>query len=98
VQVVYIIRVKTEFVGIDYQPKVTEYYFDGWTRSDGSFYFKKEIGIRQLSAGLSSLYSHGRSVGFLPPSGKIYEVELLMGGVSSYRKEVFEKTTIFKLF
>jgi hypothetical protein len=37
---------KTEFVGIDYQPKVTEYYFDGWTRSE-VVYFKKEIGIRQ---------------------------------------------------
>jgi GT2 family glycosyltransferase len=26
----------------------------------------------------------------LPPSGKIYEVEQLMGGVSSFRKKVFE--------
>jgi GT2 family glycosyltransferase len=36
------------------------------------------------------LYSHGRSVGFIPPSGKIYEVEMIMGGVSSFRKKVFE--------
>jgi len=27
-------------------------------------------------------FSHGRSVGFLPPSEKIYYVEQLMGGVS----------------
>ncbi|WP_371127828.1 glycosyltransferase family 2 protein [Flavobacterium psychrophilum] len=40
--------------------------------------------------GYSSNYSHGRSVGFLPPSGKIYPVEQLMGGVSSFRKIVFE--------
>jgi GT2 family glycosyltransferase len=35
-------------------------------------------------------FSHGRSVGFLPPSDKIYEVEQLMGGVSSFRKRVFD--------
>jgi GT2 family glycosyltransferase len=29
-------------------------------------------------------------VGFLPPSGKTYEVEMLMGGVSSFRKKVFD--------
>ncbi len=32
----------------------------------------------------------GRSVGFLPPSGKTYEVETLMGGVSSFKKIVFK--------
>jgi hypothetical protein len=32
------------------------------------------------------------------PSGKIYEVELLMGGVSSYRKEVFEKQQFSNYF
>jgi hypothetical protein len=36
--------------------------------------------------------------GFLPPSGKIYEVELLMGNVSSYRKEVFEKQQFSNYF
>ena len=40
--------------------------------------------------GFSPLFSHARSVSFLPPSDKVYEVELLMGGVSSFRKEVFE--------
>ncbi|MFV8334139.1 glycosyltransferase family 2 protein [Flavobacterium sp. GSP14] len=91
---------KTEFVGIDYRPKVTEYYFDGWTRSDGSrFILRKKLGLdSDCPPGYSSLYSHGRSVGFLPPSGKIYEVELLMGGVSSYRKEVFENQQFSNYF
>ena len=40
--------------------------------------------------GYSSLYSHGRSVGFLPPSGKAYPVEMFLGGVSSFKKEVFD--------
>ncbi len=91
---------KTEFVGIDYQPKVTEYYFDGYTRKDGSrFVMRKKLGLdSDCPPGFSSLYSHGRSVGFLPPSGKIYEVELLMGGVSSYRKEVFKKQQFSNYF
>ena len=81
-----------EFVGNDYQPKTEEYYYDGWKRKDGSrFILRKKLGLdSDCPPGFSSLYSHGRSVGFLPPSGKIYEVEMLMGGVSSFRKKVFE--------
>lgn len=81
-----------EFVGEDYSPKIDEYYYDGWKRKDGSrFVLRKKLGLdSDCPPGFSSLFSHGRSVGFLPPSGKIYEVEMLMGGVSSFRKRVFE--------
>lgn len=81
-----------EFVGKDYSPKIEEYYYDGWKRKDGSrFVLRKKLGIdSDCPPGFSSLFSHGRSVGFLPPSNKIYEVEMLMGGVSSFRKKVFE--------
>ena len=83
---------KTEFVGFDYKPKIDEFYFDGWKREDGSrFVLRKKLGLdSDCPPGYSSLYSHGRSVGFLPPSGKTYEVEMLMGGVSSFRKKVFD--------
>ena len=83
---------KTEFVGENYEPKVTEFFFDGWKRRDGSrFVLRKKLGLdSDCPPGYSSSYSHGRSVGFLPPSGKIYPVEMLMGGVSSFRKKVFE--------
>lgn len=83
---------KSEFVGYDYQPKINEFYFDGWKRKDGiRFVMRKKLGLdSNCPPGYSSLFSHGRSVGFLPPSGKIYEVEMLMGGVSSFRKEVFD--------
>ena len=83
---------ESEFVGYEYQPKIGEYYFDGWKRKDGSrFILRKKLGLdSDCPPGFSLLFSHGRSVGFLPPSDKIYEVELLMGGVSSFRKEVFE--------
>jgi GT2 family glycosyltransferase len=83
---------KCEFVGNNYIPKSEEFYFDGWKRKDGSrFVLRKKLGLdSDCPPGFSSLYSHGRSVGFLPPSGKIYEVEQLMGGVSSFRKIIFE--------
>ena len=83
---------KYEFVGENYQPKSNEFYFDGWKRKDGSrFILRKKMGLVSDSPpGFSPLFSHGRSVGFLPPSGKIYEVEQFMGGVSSFRKVVFE--------
>jgi GT2 family glycosyltransferase len=81
-----------EFVGYNYVPKIEEYFFDGWKRMDGSrFVLRKRLGLdSDCPPGFSSLFSHGRSVGFLPPNGKIYEVEMLMGGVSSFRKKVFE--------
>ncbi|SHG31028.1 Glycosyltransferase, GT2 family [Flavobacterium fluvii] len=81
-----------EFVGEDYQPSIDEFFFDGWKRKDGSrFVLRKKLGLdSDCPPGFSPKFSHGRSVGFLPPSGKIYEVEQLMGGVSSFRKEVFD--------
>jgi len=80
------------FVGINYNVPINEFYFDGWKRKDGSrFILRKRLGLDSDShPGYSSLYSHGRSVGFLPPSGKVYETEILMGGVSSFRKKVFD--------
>jgi GT2 family glycosyltransferase len=83
---------KWSFVGDNYNVPITEFYFDGWKRKDGSrFVLRKKLGLdSDCPPGYSSLYSHGRSVGFLPPSGKIYETEMLMGGVSSFRKKVFD--------
>lgn len=83
---------KWESIGAIYKPQIDEFCFDGWKRKDGSrFVLRKKLGLdSDCPPGFSSLYSHGRSVGFLPPSGKIYEVEQLMGGVSSFQKKVFE--------
>lgn len=82
---------KCEFVGYDYHPNRDEFFFDGWRRKDGSrFILRKKLGLdSDCQPGFSPSFSHGRSVGFLPPSGKIYEVEQLMGGVSSFKKEIF---------
>lgn len=89
----YIINeTKFEFAGENYKPRVNEFYFDSYKQKDGSrFIARKKFGLdSNQPPGFSPLFSHGRSVGFLPPSGKIYEVEQLMGGVSSFKKSVFE--------
>ena len=80
-----------KFVGYNYQPKKDEFYFDGWKRKDSKrFILRKKFGLdSRCPPGFLPLFSHARSVSFLPPSNKVYEVELLMGGVSSFKKEVF---------
>lgn len=81
-----------EFVGKNYKSKQTEFYFDAWKRKDGSrFILRKKFNLdSNVNPGYMPSFSNGRSLGFLPPSDKIYEVEQLMGGVSSFRKSVFE--------
>jgi GT2 family glycosyltransferase len=71
--------------------KRNEFYFDGYKRADGSrFVLRKKLGLdADKPPGFLPEFSHGRSIGFLPPSGKIYQVEQLMGGVSSFKKEIF---------
>lgn len=93
-------EVKWEKVPENYLPKINEFYFDGWKRNDGSrFVLRKKLKLdSNCPPGFSPLYSHGRSVGFLPPSGKTYEAEQLMGGVSSFRKSVFEKFSFSTYF
>jgi len=85
-------EIKWEKVSDNYIPKIDEFYFDGWKRKDGSrFVLRKKLNLdSDRLPGFSPMFSHGRSVGFLPPSNKIYEVEQLMGGVSSFRKSVFK--------
>ncbi|MFC6098027.1 glycosyltransferase family 2 protein [Flavobacterium qiangtangense] len=77
----------------NYIAKSNEFTFDGWKRNEGKrFVLRKKLGLdSNVPPGFSPSFSHGRSIGFLPPSGKIYETQQLMGGVSSFRKSVFDK-------
>ncbi len=86
-------EVSWQNVGVDYVATNNEFYYDGWKRKDGSrFVWRKKLGLdSDVPPGCSPEFSHGRSVGFLPPSGKVYPVEQLMGGVASFRKTVFEQ-------
>jgi GT2 family glycosyltransferase len=93
-------EIKWEEVADNYIPKINEFYFDGWKRKDGSrFILRKKMNLdSDCPPGFSSNFSHGRSVGFLPPSNKTYEVEQLMGGVSSFRKSVFKEFSFSTYF
>ncbi|MBZ4036585.1 glycosyltransferase [Flavobacterium sp. 17A] len=93
-------EIKWEKTSENYTPKINEFYFDGWKRKDGSrFVLRKKLNLdSDCAPAFSPLFSHARSAAFLPPSNKIYEVELLMGGVSSFRKSVFNDFTFSDYF
>lgn len=73
-------------------PNKSQFSWDNWVRGDGSrFVLRKKLGLdADVPPGYMPDFSHGRSVGFLPPSGKTYQVEQLMGGVASYPKHVLD--------
>ena len=83
---------KWEKVLGNYSPSIKEFACDGWKQRDGSrFVLRKIFGLdSNTKPGFLPDFSNGRSISFLPPSGKIYEVEQLMGGVSSFKRSVFD--------
>lgn len=76
------------------------YCYDGFKRKEGvRFKFRKRLGlVHNTPPGFMPPFSHGRSVGFLPPSNKIYPVEFFMGGVSSFKKSVFNSINFSTFF
>lgn len=82
------------------QSRLNEFSYDGWTRKDGSrFVLRKKLGLdaHKPPAHFPD-FGHGRSVSFLPPSGKIYEVEQFMGGVASYKRKILETEKFSEYF
>jgi len=79
---------------------VDQFSFDGWARKDSSRYvLRKKLGLDANTApAYFPDFGHGRSVSFLPPSGKIYPVEQLMGGVASYPKKVLDAQKFSEYF
>ena len=78
----------------------SQYYFDGWVRKESSrFVLRKKLRLLDNTPpGWMPKFSNGRSVGFLPPSNKVYPVEQIMGGVASYKKKVFKELSFSKYF
>ena len=95
----YIIN-EAEWTNVETKKTSNKYCFDGWTRSEPlRFRVRKWLGLQpDTNPGFLPSFSHGRSIGFLPPSGKIYPVEQIMGGVSSYKKEIFNKMRFSNYF
>ena len=79
---------------------INQFAYDGWVREDGSRYvLRKRLGLDadRPPAHLPD-FAHGRSVSFLPPSGKTYPVEQFMGGVSSFKLEILKKHKFSEYF
>ena len=70
-----------------------EFEMDGWVRKLGSRnVLRKKLGlISDQAPGIMPEFSNGLSISFFPPSDKTYPVEFFMGGVASYRKELFKR-------
>jgi len=77
-----------------------EYTFDGYVKKEvGRNILRKLFGLLPNTApGWMPIFSHGRSVGDLPPNDKIYQVEFFMGGVASYRKQLFDHISFSEYF
>ncbi|MEO4006296.1 glycosyltransferase [Flavobacterium sp. CAU 1735] len=93
-------EVKWKPITPEYTISKNEFEYDGWVRKDGSrFVLRKKLGLdADRPPGFLPTFSHGRSVSFLPPSGKTYPVEQLMGGVSSFKKEIFQNFRFSEYF
>lgn len=76
------------------------FYYDGWMRNESSrFKMRAVFGLEpDAKPGYLPTFAHGRSVSFLPPSGKTYKVEQIMGGVASYKTEVFDSLSFSTYF
>ncbi len=73
---------------------------DGWYRNEPSrFILRKRLGLLTTNEpGFMPKFSHGRSVSFFPPSNRVYETELFMGGVASYKMQVFKNLKFSSYF
>jgi len=82
------------------EPREGWFAFDGYQRKEGSrFKLRALFGLQPDAVpGFMPDFGHGRSISFLPPSGKTYPVEQLMGGVAAYRESLFEKLSFSRYF
>ncbi|MFT5437977.1 MAG: glycosyltransferase involved in cell wall biosynthesis [Ulvibacter sp.] len=82
------------------KPNSNQFAYDGYVRSEGArFALRKKLGLdADRPPAFMPDFAHGRSVSFLPPSGKIYEVEQFMGGVSSFKTEVLHTEKFSEYF
>jgi len=84
-------------VGVNYN-RFHFYELDGWVvRESLRNKARKIFGLMpDLQPGLIPEYSNGRST--FPPNGKTYLVEHFMGGIASYRKQLFDHIKFSRYF
>ena len=64
---------------------------DGWVRRDDIRYRLRKLLklVTKVQPGKIVSFAHERSIGFLPPSDKVYETDFFMGGIATYKRKVF---------
>ncbi len=84
----------------NYKKANDDFEMDGYVRKMGQrFLLRKYLGLLPNTPPcVMPDFSNGYSVGFLPPSGKIYEAEFFMGGVSSFKKKIFDEIKFSSYF
>lgn len=84
----------------DQAPDFDEFELDGFIRKLGSrnLLRKKLSLLSDKPPGFMPEFSNGLSTSFLPPSGKTYAVEFFMGGVASFRKNLFDQLSFSEYF
>lgn len=81
--------------------KSTQYFvIDGWQRrNDYRYRLRKGLGlVGEGQPGKKVPFGNERSIGFLPPNGKVYETDFLMGGIASYKKSIFNQISFSTFF
>jgi len=84
--------------GPEYKTQISKYYFDGYFRDEPlRDRLRNLFGLSSdLSPGKMPSFGHGRSS--LPPAGKNYEVDLLIGMAMSFKKCLFDKIHFSEFF
>ena len=82
------------------KPKFDEYEIDGYIRKlGGRNVLRKKLGLlTDKEPCIMPEFSNGFSVGFLPPSNKVYKAEYFMGGVSSFKKKIVDSIKFSEYF
>jgi GT2 family glycosyltransferase len=80
-------------VPANYKAQFKEFVIDNYVRPLGQRnVLRKSLGLlSDKPPGFMPDFSHGFSTGFLPSSGEIYPVEFFMGGVASYKHQLFSE-------
>ena len=73
---------------------------DGFFRNESLRYRMRKLFnlVPSTQPGIKSKYSHERPVAFLPPSGKHYEVDFMMGGIASFKQSLFKEISFSHYF
>lgn len=79
------------FKGSSHKPKIDEYFYDGWvTKESLRGIIRKLLKLYpNVPPGIMPDFSHGNNL--FPPSDKIYNNELLMSGVCSYKYKIIKQ-------